>query len=400
VILAAFGKAAGGMAQAAGDVLGGRLREGIVLAPHGTAVPGGLHRSLRLRRGRHPVPDREGVAATLEIRDMASRLGAEDLFLVLVSGGGSSLLTAPAPGLSLEDKIAATETMLRAGIPIAGVNTVRKHLSLVKGGQLARAAHPARTVTLAISDVIGDPPHVIASGPTVADPSTFDAALEALAGAGLLEETPPSVLRRLRRGAAGLEEETVKEGDSSLAGGLYRVVANNGAAVTSVVRGAREAGWVGIEVTESLRGEAAEAGRVLAREALRRRESLPDGERLCLAGGGETTVTVRGGGVGGRNQELALSFALEVAGQGGITLLSLGTDGIDGPTDAAGAVVDGETVPRALSLGLDPARALRENDSYTLLDAVGCLVRTGPTGTNVMDLQVILMERSTREERA
>jgi glycerate-2-kinase len=391
VTLIAFGKAAGGMAAGAHDALGERIARGIAIMPHGSPSPP-LPPRIVVRRGGHPSPDGDGMSATLEALEMASRAGRDDLVLCLVSGGGSSLLVAPCPGVSLDDKVIVTRTLQRAGTPIDELNTVRKHLSMVKGGRLARAAFPARLAALAVSDVIGDRPEVIASGPTVADPGTFEDALQVIRRAGVAATIPRSVIRHLRRGASGLEEETVKAGDSLLRETSFVLAASSGDALGAGLAWAEAAGCPGERLPDAVQGEARSIGRRLAGLALRRQAELGPGRRLCILSGGETTVTVTGSGTGGRNQELALAFALEIAGHPGITLLSAGTDGIDGPTDAAGALVDGDTVYRALAHGLNPARALANNDSHPLLDAAGCLLRTGPTGTNVMDLQVMVVD--------
>jgi glycerate-2-kinase len=330
--------------------------------------------------------------------DLVRSADERALVLCLFSGGASALLVAPAEGLTLRDKQDVTTLLLKAGASIDELNAVRKHLSAVKGGRFAKAACPAQIVALILSDVIGDRLDVIASGPTARDMTTYAEALAVIGKYGLVEKIPFSVKALLERGIDGQEPETIKSGDICLHKTRNVIIGGIGHALAAAKDKARQLGFVADIITEELQGEAREAARFLARAAQKTRDELNPGERRCLLAGGETTVTVRGNGKGGRNQELALAFALEMAGTPGVTLLSAGTDGTDGPTEAAGAVVDGDTVRRATEHGLLPGDYLAKNDSYEFLSRYDALtgehahIITGPTGTNVMDIQIILIE--------
>jgi hydroxypyruvate reductase len=399
------GKAAAAMAAAVEEVLGDRLSGGVVAVKYGHVVP---TRGVRVLEAGHPHPDAAGVAAGEAVIRLAQQASAGDLVLVLLSGGGSALLTAPAPGVTLEDKREVTDLLLRAGAPIGELNAVRKHLSRLKGGWLARHLAPARSVTLALSDVLGNPLDVIASGPTVPDPSTFADALEVLFRRGVLERVPSRARAYLEDGRAGRHPETPKPGDPVFALARAAVIADLRQAVEAAARQSRELGYLTSVLSVAVEGEAREAGRAFGRllRAVRegrappgdregRRWAWTEGQPVCLLQGGETTVTVRGPGRGGRNQEFALGAALELDGLPGVLVLAAGTDGTDGPTDAAGAVADGTTLARARARGLDPLAALERNDAYPFFQALGDLVVTGPTLTNVNDLMVGLVERPT-----
>lgn len=390
LVVAGAGKASIPMALAVEKELGEFIAQGLVITPHPPPLSHGLSRIAVAGAG-HPHPDEAGATASAGIARLAQESDEHSLFLFLVSGGGSALFVSPAAGITLAEKELTSRLLMESGADIRELNTVRKHLSGLKGGQLAQLVHPAWLVTLAISDVPGDRIDLIASGPTVADPTTFGEALAILEQRGLAARVPPAVLDRLQRGAVGLIGETPKPGNPLFCSGLVAIVAGNRDALEGA---AGAAGMQGVQarIREGLvTGEAREAGRILAQGALRARESLRPGERLCIVSGGETTVSVQGNGIGGRNQELALAFCLAIDGVEGISLLSAGTDGIDGPTDAAGGIVDGQTAARARSIGIDPAQALADNDSHRLLDRCDALIRTGPTGTNVMDLQICLV---------
>ena len=390
LVVAGFGKAALPMALAAEEVLGSIIGCGLVIVPHGTQ-PALRPGRIEVATAGHPHPDRAGVDAGRRIMELAKAADQKTLLLLLVSGGGSALFTAPADDITLEQKLETSRLLMAAGADIGELNTVRKHLSNVKGGRLASLAYPARIVTLAISDVPGDGPDLIASGPAYPDATTFQGALEILSRSGVSTRAPAPVLARLQRGAAGAIEETPKPGDPVFSFVTTVIAARNGDAVNAAARAARALGLKVRLVEAPVCGEARTAGHELAETALRERNLLEAGERICLISGGETTVRVVGKGKGGRNQELALAFAMTIAGEPGITLLSAGTDGIDGPTDAAGGVVDGTSAPRAKDAGLDPALFLADNDAYTILDSCAGLLKTGPTGTNVMDLQIIIV---------
>jgi hydroxypyruvate reductase len=396
ILVVGAGKATGRMALAIEDVLGDRITDGLIIVKNGYTAP---LRAVRQVEAGHPVPDEAGVEGTQRIIELVRRADEKTLVVCLFSGGGSSLLVAPLPGVTLEDKRRTTEQLLRAGATIDELNTVRKHLSAVKGGRLAQLAHPATVVTLILSDVIGDRLDVIASGPTTSDSSTFSDAAQAIKRYRLKPALPHGVVAFLERGLAGREPETVKSGDACFLKTSNVIVGSSAQALAAAREKAAALGWRTEVVTAELQGEARDAARMLARKALQVRDELNPGGRQCLLYGGETTVTVQGAGRGGRNQELALAFALEIAGMNGITLFTAGTDGTDGPTDAAGAVVDGSVAAEARKYGIHPEAYLGNNDSYTFFQRLDSdtggkyHVMTGPTGTNVMDIQIILIER-------
>jgi glycerate 2-kinase len=390
LVVAGFGKAGIPMARAAEELMESSLTGGIVIVPHGTRVER-LPERIEIAFASHPYPDSHGLAASARIIELASEADAATLLLLLVSGGGSALFTAPAEGITLEEKLETSRLLMEAGADIFQLNTVRKHLSKVKGGRLAALAAPARVMTLAISDVPGDWPDVIASGPAFPDPTTFQDALSLLEKLQIEEKVPPAVVTRLTQGAAGALAETPKPGDPLFSRVTTVIAARNRDAVEAAARAARHHGLKVQVLPETVCGEARRVGERLAVLALQERKKLAPGERLCLVSGGETTVRVTGKGRGGRNQELALAFAMAIEGGDGITLLSAGTDGIDGPTDAAGGIVDGATTAVARRAGMDPAHFLDDNNTYPLLERCGALLKTGPTGTNVMDLQIMIL---------
>ncbi len=386
VVVLGGGKAAAAMAAGVEAVLGDRV-SGLVNVKDAHLAP---TRRVALHEASHPVPDARGAAGVERMEALLRGLGPDDLVLALISGGGSALLAAPAEGISLADKQAVTHLLLRAGATIGEINTVRRHLSRLKGGQLARLAQPARLVTLILSDVVGSPLDVIASGPTVPDPSTYADALRILDHYHLTEAVPEAVLRRLRAGSAGELPETPKPGDPVFAQTVTLVLADVAMAAQAALDAATGLGLNAAILTTWLEGEAREVGRVcaaIARELAQRQRPLTP--PACLILGGETTVTVRGHGRGGRCQELALAAGLALAGVDGAAVAAVGTDGTDGPTDAAGAIADGSTVARARAVGLDPVAALRANDSHPFFARLGDLVVTGPTNTNVNDLVFI-----------
>ena len=392
VVVVGAGKASTAMARAAEDVLGERITAGLVTTARGAAAStGGAPSRIRVREAGHPMPDASGERAAREMLALVRGLGAGDLVLCLLSGGGSALLPLPRDGLSLDDMAETTGMLLRCGATIVEMNTVRRHLSAIAGGRLAQAAAPARIATLAISDVVGSPPDAIASGPTVADPSTYADALAVLNRYGIMDRVPAGARRELERGREGAIAETPKPGDPVFRNAAFTIVADNLAAARAACAAARAAGFHTALLSTYLEGEARQAGRVLAGVA---RQIVATGDPVrrpaCVVFGGETTVTVTGGGQGGRNQELPLAAAAALDGLRNVLLVGFATDGRDGPTDAAGAAVDGTTIARARRAGLDPARHLRNNDAYPLLDAIGDLIRTGPTGTNVADLALVL----------
>ncbi len=381
--LVSAGKASAPMAAAALAAAGRRVLRGVVVMPHGYAGVLAPHPAIEVMPASHPVPDESGVKAAGRVLEVVSALDESDLCLILLSGGSSSLLSLPRAPLTLEDLKATTALLLRSGADIKQINTVRKHLSRIAGGRLAGAAR-CRTVTLVISDVVGDDLAFIGSGPTVADPTTFDDALAVLDAYDLSTKVPPTVMELLRDGSAGRQAETPKQLSERH---VTRVIASNKMAVEAAERAAAACGFAPYVLDWALTGDAREVGRSLARAAQRcKRSGAPVAPPACIIAGGETTVTVRGTGRGGRNQELALAAAVELDGSDGILVCSFATDGIDGHSEAAGARVDGETVRAARPQGLDPEHALAENDSNGFLAATGALIVTGPTHTNVNDV--------------
>ena len=395
IVVVGAGKAGSGMAEGLEQVLGERIDSGLVIVPdaHGASCS-----RITLTEGRHPLPDEQGAQSTGRILEMVRAADARALVICLLSGGASALLVAPAAGLTLDQKVETTRLLLASGADIAEVNAVRKHLSTVKGGLLAAAAHPAPVLSLVISDVVGDRLEVIASGPTFPDRSTFVDAREVLGRRRLLQRVPTAVREHLERGALGMIPDTPKPGNPLFRDVRHCVAASNRIALDAAAAGARSLGYEVILLGAELEGEAREAARMLAGEVRRVAQGLAPGSRpVCLLSGGETTVTVTGSGIGGRNQEFALAFALEIDGLEGVALLSGGTDGVDGPTDAAGAIVDGDTAELARGVGLDPAASLIGNDSHRFFVELGRraggspLLVTGPTGTNVMDIQAVVV---------
>ena len=387
VVLGA-GKAAAAMAAAVEANWPGSL-SGLVVTRYGHAVP--LERIEVVEAG-HPLPDATGLRAAARMLDMAGGLGANDLALCVFSGGGSALLPSPAPGVDLAAKQDVTRLLLRSGATIAEINCVRTHLSAIKGGRLAVACAPARVVTLVISDVPGDDPAAVASGPTVADVTTFDDALAVLSRYGI--DAPAAVLRHLRAGARGAPQdpsETPKPGDPRLARAETRLVARAADALSAAAARARAAGLQPIVVGDEIEGEARLVAAEHARYALRLAARASGGPRCVVLSGGETTVSVRGTGRGGRNTEYLLALAIGLAGDPRVVALAADTDGIDGTEDNAGATIDPTTLVRASSAGLDPLAALEQNDAYGFFAALGDLVVTGPTRTNVNDFRAILV---------
>jgi hydroxypyruvate reductase len=390
VFIIGAGKAAAPMAAAVEEVISPAfLPEGVVNVKYRHTSP--LPRFVSLNECGHPLPDNAGVTGARKIESILAQLTERDLLFVLVSGGASALLPSPADGISLEEKQNTTELLLRAGADIYEMNAVRKHLSTLKGGQLAMRAGRATVLALLLSDVIGDRLDVIGSGLTAPDPSTFSDALKVLEKYDLVRRVPASVMKRLTQGARGEIPETPKKSSSISAAVHNVVVGSNRLAIQSAAHAARALGYQTIILSSTMQGETREVARVHA-EILR--EVVSSGNPVqppaCLLSGGETTVTVRGDGKGGRNQEFALAAAIAVAGLPNAVILAAGTDGTDGPTDAAGAMIDGTTLARATAMGLSPIDHLNRNDSYAILDALGELFKTGLTGTNVMDLNIML----------
>lgn len=389
LVVVGAGKASGAMAAAVEDTLGDRVDGGLVVVKDGHGEP---TRRIRIVEAGHPVPDERGAAAAREIHALALAAGADDLVLFLVSGGGSALTPAPTPPITLAEKQTLTRLLLSAGASINQLNAVRKHCSLLKGGQLARAAAPARVHGLLLSDVVGDPLDVIASGPTAPDESTFADAMGILARFDVRDRVPPSIVARLQQGMRGEIPETPKPGDPLFDRVTNVVVGNNSLVVDAACARARREGFTPYLLGAALEGEAREVARRLVGVARDIRAGRgPVAPPACVVAGGETTVTVGGRGTGGRCQELALAAALELEGTRDLVVLAAGTDGTDGPTPAAGAIADGETCARAGALGFHARARLDDNDSHPLFAALDDLVVTGPTRTNLLDLYLVLL---------
>ena len=389
VLVVGAGKAGAPMASAAEEILGDLIQKGVVVVKYGHLAP--VERVTILEAG-HPVPDDAGVRAAETVRDLLDQATERDLVICLLSGGGSALLPCPVPSVTLAHKQDVTSLLLESGAEIGEINCVRKHLSLLKGGGLARLAFPARVLTLILSDVVGDPLDVIASGPTVGDPTTFSDALAVLERYNLTATVPETVRAYIEGGVAGENPETPQPDDPALATAVNLLVGTNEIAIKASDEKARTLGYNTTILSTTITGETRDAAANHAAVA----HDIIDQDRTvarpaCVLSGGETTVTIKGTGKGGRNQEFALAAALGIKGLSGAVILSGGTDGTDGPTDAAGAVADGTTVERAQALNLDPMAFLDNNDSYTFFEKLGDLLIIGPTLTNVMDLRVILV---------
>ncbi len=380
IIVAGAGKASVSMAKAIDDLVGERIERGIVITKYGH---GNRLKHIDVLEAGHPLPDQNSIDGTKRILNLSKYADEQTLLIMLLSGGASSLLVAP-DGILLEDKIKTTELLLKSGAGIDELNTVRKQLSLVKGGGLANAFFPAHVITLMISDVIGNKLDTIGSGPTVKDSSTSIDALKIIQHYGLIKRVPIRVKQLLEQKSKAYMQHTRIRHTKNI------IIADNRKAIEACRIRASKMGLKTIILTDSLHGEAKEVAKVLASIALELKHKKIN-RGICLISGGETTVNVIGKGKGGRNQELALSFAMELKGIKGITLLSAGTDGTDGPTDAAGAIVDYETITKIKVHGIEPYQSLLNNDSYTALDSANCLLKTGPTDTNVMDLQLIIV---------
>ena len=384
------GKAGGAMAKTVEAMLEDRITEGII-----TVKDGHLEKLERItiREASHPVPDARGLAAAREIYSLAGRADKETLVICLLSGGGSALLPLPVNGVSLEDKQETTRVLLSCGATIHEINSVRKHLSIIKGGGLARAVYPGTLVTLILSDVVGDDLDAIASGPCVPDSTTFADCMAIFAKYAIEKKVPVSVFDHIRAGVVGKVAETPKAEQEFFSKSRNIIIGRNFDALTRAKEKAEALGYTTLLLSSTIEGETREVAAchmAVAREIAF--SGNPVQKPACLLSGGETTVTIRGAGKGGRNQEFVLAAALHMEGLEKTVILSGGTDGTDGPTDAAGAVADETTIARAGSLGMDPLRFLDNNDSYHFFDNLENLFKTGPTNTNVMDLRIILVE--------
>jgi glycerate 2-kinase len=389
-----FGKAVSPMFQAITDRMGERITKGVIITKYGHLTQADIEWPIQFYEAGHPLPDENGRRATGEAIKLLREADERTLIICLISGGGSALLVAPFGDISLPEKQTITDLLLKAGADIDELNTVRKHISRVKGGRLAEMASPGRIKSLILSDVIHNRLDVIASGPTAPDGTTYGEALQILGKYGLAAQIPESVLDVLTKGHQGIFMETPKEGNPLFQKVDNTIIGGNQDALDAAKNEAARLGYETEIISAEIRGEAREVGRWLGQKALRTLETIrsTSKRKACLISGGETTVTVTGKGKGGRNMELALAFAREVAGCDGISLLSAGTDGTDGPTDAAGAIIDDQTIIRARARGLDSEATLRENNSYHFFRQTGELLITGPTHTNVMDMQIILLQ--------
>ncbi|WP_319506788.1 glycerate kinase [uncultured Methanolobus sp.] len=385
----AFGKAAISMSKAIEDILGDSLTDGIAVTKHGF---GGSLLKMKVYESGHPMPDDHSVAAGKTVHSFLERTGERDLIFFLISGGGSALITLPRKGVTITDIVKLTDSLMRAGATIDDLNTVRKHLCSIKGGGLAKMAYPSQSVSLILSDVVGDPLDVIASGPTVPDTSTFSEFNEIVERYDL--KLSPAVSGLLEDGLEGVIEETPKLGATVFERTSHYLVGNNALALQEAQKKASELGYNTMVLSSSIVGEAREVAKVfasIAREERLRGTPLP--LPACILAGGETTVTMKGKGLGGRCQEMALSFGIEVSDLEGVLLLAAGTDGNDGTTDHAGAFADGDTVQRGKDLQIDARHELYDNNSYVFFKETGDLITTGPTGTNVMDIYMVLVDR-------
>ena len=383
------GKASAAMAQAIEEVLGERLKGGVVNVKYGHALP---LKKIQVNEAGHPVPDEVGFQGARQIADLLKKTGEKDLVIFLISGGGSALLPYPAEGLTLDDKQQVTRRLLEVGANIHEINALRKHLSQVKGGRLARLAFPSTLISLILSDVIGDDLDTIASGPTVPDHSTFADCLGIVEKYDLKDKMPAAVVEFLEKGDRREVEETPKSGDPSFERAQNLIIGSNIQAVRAARKMAEELGYNSLIFSSFIEGETREVAKVhaaVAREIVKTGSPVP--RPACVISGGETTVTIRGKGLGGRNLEFVLAAAIEIDGYHDVVILSGGTDGTDGPTDAAGAIADGSTFSRAKKKGMDAENFLRDNDSYHFFKPLGDLIITGPTYTNVMDLRLVMV---------
>lgn len=382
------GKASAAMARAVERILGRRISDGFVNVSDGAAHGS---RRIHLNPSGHPVPDQRGLDGANRITCMAQESGERDLLIAVISGGASALMPDPAPPITLGDIQETTRQLLACGATIHELNTVRKHISTLKGGGLARLAAPATILALILSDVIGDDLDVIGSGPTAPDPSTFEDAIHVLEKYSI--RPPDAIWDRLQYGKSGVIPDTPKPGDPAFARVQNLIVGSNRLAIDAAAQQARSLGYRPLILSTFIEGEARDVASMHAAIVKEIRTSRrPIRPPACVLSGGETTVTVRGTGAGGRNQEFVLAAAIALENFDRTIIFSAGTDGIDGPTDAAGAIADPSTMLRARALGLDPHRFLAANDSYHFFERLHALVKTGPTGTNVMDIRILLVD--------
>lgn len=390
ILLVGTGKASNSMAQAVEEIFGDRITKGLITTKYGHQLP--LQKTEFIEAG-HPLPDRKGYEGARKIQRLLKESGPNDLVIFLLSGGGSALLPYPADQIDLKEKQEVTQLLLDCGADIREINTIRKHISRIKGGWLAKWAYPSTVVGFILSDVVGDQLDVIGSGPTVPDPSTFEEAWEILKKYDLLNEVAPSIRKYLHSGKEGKVEETPKPQDVIFERVYNSLIGSNILSLQAAEKEAASLGFHTLILSSSIEGDTREAARfhtAVAKQVISSGNPIP--RPACILSGGETTVTIKGKGLGGRNQEFVLASALEISGIANIVLLSGGTDGTDGPTDATGALADHTTVQRGKSLGLDPKAFLNDNNSYPFFEKLGDLLITGPTHTNVMDVRIILID--------
>jgi hydroxypyruvate reductase len=390
IFLVGTGKASNSMAQAIEEIFGDRITRGLITTKYGHRLP--LKKTEIIESG-HPIPDQNSYDGARKIESLLKESGLNDLVIFLLSGGGSALLTLPADEIDLKEKQEMTQLLLDCGAEIKEINTIRKHISQIKGGWLAKWAYPSTVIGFILSDVVGDQLDVIGSGPTIPDSSTFEEAWQILEKYDLLNEISSSIQKHLRLGKGGKVEETPKPGDVVFKKVYNVLIGSNILALRAAEKEASSLGFNTFILSSSIVGETREAARfhtAIAKEVIS--SGNPIQRPACILSGGETTVTKEGNGLGGRNQEFALAGALEISGIERVVLLSGGTDGTDGPTDAAGAVADHTTVRKAESMGLDPKAYLKNNDAYPFFRSLGDLLITGPTHTNVMDVRIMLID--------
>jgi hydroxypyruvate reductase len=389
IYVVGFGKASSSMAKAVEKILGERIDKGMVITKEGYVEK--LSR-IDLVEAAHPIPDENGIQSTEKIINLLKDAGKRDLIICLISGGGSALLVAPTPGITLEEKKRLTDLLLRSGACIEEINAVRKHISRVKGGRLAQLTSPAKVVSLILSDVVGDRLDSIASGPTAPDTTTFSDCIDILKKYGLLEKVPQSIRKHLEENIDKKEMETPKPGEPLFQNVKNVIVGSNSLALKAADKKARELRFNTSILSDAIIGDTTEAAIEQSQLAKRVKEKgEPVSPPACIISGGETTVQVKGKGLGGRNQEFALVSGMQIKGMDDVVILSVNTDGTDGPTDAAGAICDGKTVEKAKNLNLNPKKYLENNDSYHFFEKIGDLIKTGPTKTNVMDIHLILV---------
>jgi len=391
IFLIGGGKASGSMAEALEEILGERIEDSLVVIPRGTKDRYRVKR-IKFHEASHPIPDESSVEGARKLLDLASHAEEKDLVICLISGGGSSLMALPRDGITLSDKQKITDLLLKSGATINEINAVRKHISIFKGGYLAKKAYPATLLSLLLSDVLGDPLDVIASGPTVPDSTTFCDAVYVLKKYNLWEKIPESIRKILSDGVNGLIQEPPKKDDPAFRRVHNVIIGNNRLACQAAIDKLKELGLNTLFLTSFIEGESRDVGLMLgaiAKEILTSGNPLPPPAGLVV--GGETTVTVVGDGVGGRNQEICLSAASKIENLDRVLVASVSTDGIDGPTDAAGAVVDGKTIFRSRKLRLDANEYLKNNNSYSFFSQIGDLIRTGATGSNVNDITILII---------